>query len=133
MQDMRTGEWRTLLMDIKDYEDVLSNLIKSAPGQSFKAAIFDVRPQKGSLILRSTAPLHESPWNENEWSIVMEKLVKIKVFNRQMNFYNRHEIEALKRWTKKEPSNIQTYFNRSLLLPSMQETYPGSTLGMALA
>ena len=88
LQDKRTGEWRTVLLDIKDYEDVMAKLMKPSPDEPFKAAIFDVRPQKGSLLLRSAESLNGNPWEEKDMQTIQEKLVKIKVFNRQVNFYN---------------------------------------------
>jgi len=128
MQDTRSGEWRTVLLDIKDYEDVVAKLMKLSPEQPFKAAIFDVRPQKGTLLLRSTAALHGNPWDEQEMQTITEKLVKIKVFNRQVNFFDRREVNALKKWVSADPKGLKEYFETKILTPSLQSAYLTSTL-----
>lgn len=129
IQNTQTGEWSFVLLDIKDYENVAAKLMKPT-GQSFKAAIFDVRPQKGSLILRSTEDLNKNPWNEKEMQLIKEKLVKIKVFNKQINFYEKQEVESLKGWVKANPS-VKPYFETHLLnqmTQSKQNSYSTSLL-----
>lgn len=104
--------------------------MKPSPNQNqkFKAAVFDIRPQKGSLLLRSTESLNGNPWNDDEMQTIKEKLVKIKVFNRQVNFYDNQEVKVLKSWLDKEPQKTQNYFETHLLTASLQSPYESSNL-----
>ena len=131
IQDTKTGEFRSILLDIKDYEQVVAKLMKDEPS-NFKAAVFDVRPQKGSLVLRSTAAGHGTPWSDEQMKAIANKLVKIKVFNRQVNFYNRVEVEQLKKWISENPE-FQKYYESKILTPEMQEAYVSSTIAKIFA
>lgn len=133
LQDTDTDEWRTILLDIEDYERVVRKLMKPDSNQRYKAGVFDVRPQKGNLLLCSTKKLNTNPWNNKEMETVNEKLVKIKVFNRQVNFYDGQEVQALKSWVAEDREQLKEYFEAHLLTPSLQSAYKLSTLAKAFA
>lgn len=128
MQNNETQEFRLVLLDILDYEKVVAPLLQNNSEQPYKAAVFDIRPQKGSLLLRSTLLEHENPWDVDEMEELTKKFVKIKVFNRQVNFYNREEVRKLKEWVAEDPDNLRHYFESHLLIPTLQDKYSKSIL-----
>ncbi len=129
IQNRLTQEWQFVLLDIKDYEKVVAPLLQHAANNKFKAAVFDTRSATGSLLLRSTAKEHGNPWNIEENNSILAQLVKIKIFNRQMNFFNQAEVQAIKDWLREDrEKSLQTYFEDNLLDSTTKATYLTSTL-----
>ncbi len=140
MQNKRQ-EWKLVLLDIKDYEDSVLRCIQDFKAQKkdiknkrssrdeIKVAVFDVRPLKGCWLLTSHMDENKNPWIGQEYRGLLKKLIKIKLFNKQMNFHSKEELSLLKEIIEEDQDKeIQRYFETHVVTEATEATYATSTL-----
>ncbi|MGM0440519.1 MAG: DUF3638 domain-containing protein, partial [Chlamydiota bacterium] len=123
----KEGEWRTLMLDINDYEQVVASALQEKG--DIQAAVIDVRSSPATVI-RSNVEGNKSPWASSEYlRQVASVSVQARFYNGEVDYNSKVDREVLREWLQKDTDGKRSLFEQHFMRSQHRNRYSDSFIG----